>query len=75
MEDTSIWNDTFTVEYTYAEDLSKFAPSSEDMTTYTETYTGSLKELHRLVLEERRHGRASVSFYNSNGEWLKTISY
>lgn len=74
MRTKSIWNDTFTVEYSYLEsDSSHFSLSQTKQ--YTETYIGSLKTLHRKVLNERRHGHASVNFYNSDGEWLKEIMY
>lgn len=75
MESKSIWNDTFTVEYSYWKYHENIPNPVENRETYTETFEGSLKALHRKVLSERRHGRASINFYNSNGEWLKNIMY
>lgn len=74
MKPKSIWNDTFTIEYSYLEgDFSQWDLNQKKI--YTETFTGSLKTLHRKTLDERRHGHASVNFYDSDGVWLKEIMY
>lgn len=71
MRSKSIWNDTFKVEYSYSDTTGLNEPRK----SYTELFKGSLKTLNRRIIDERRHGHASVNFYDSNDNWLKNIMY
>ena len=65
----SLWDDTFTLQISITD--KRF--SSFTTTTSEEKYTGSLRDAIRYVL--KKFDTATVSFYTSDGTWLKEIGW
>ena len=72
MSDKSIWNNEFILEWSYRTCECPFLGVSS---SYEEERKGSLKSIIRNILDERRHGHASISISTSEGYYLKEIIY